>query len=75
MMHELVARIEGCVRLLGLSELERKTSAKVILRAALDDVSRLECELFYLQHNVPEAILATPAPDDDERDEREEGGA
>ena len=62
----LCARIEGCLRLLRLGDLERIATGTNTLAAALSDLSDIGGEISWLTHNVPVMVLNTPAPDDSE---------
>ncbi len=65
-IQRLLVRVEGCWRLLDLSECERWASPQDIILAALDDMEQLDLQLCWLD-NLPADVLATPVPTDDER--------
>ena len=74
-IQRLLVRVEGCLRLLDLSECERYTSKQDVVNAALEDVERLDLQLCWLD-SLPADVLATPVPTDDERrDIKRAGGA
>ncbi len=66
--YRLVA-MEGTLRMLQLQNLDLLGNNRQIIAAvALDDIARCVDELCWLR-DVPDSVLAMPAPTQDERDE------